>query len=129
MPLKFHRKLYRQLKNQLQSFFLILALAVFNGRELIHPLLHAHHREISLNHAQYQAGRPRDIKKTDSVTKAVALEAVCPICSFTTHQATQTLTIQTELINCKVLVYSQPCKSLSFYSSIKPVSRGPPSAF
>jgi len=111
-------------QNKLQFFFLILALAVFAGQGLIHPLFHSH-QQAGATYSRYRTGQ-KELKRAERLSKNVSVESSCPICGSVTHKTTKTADIQAELIGCENSNYSQSCESFSFYFHIKPVSRGPP---
>lgn len=125
------KRLYLQImkfQNKLQFFFLALALAVFTGQELIHPLFHDHcsHEETIASHFQSQSGNRDEVKETGKSASEIDYEADCPICNSISNKNAETASIQAELDSCGISNYSQSCESFCFLSYHKPVSRGPP---
>jgi len=114
-------------QNKLQFFFLILASVIFCGQELVHPVFHAH-QEMSSCYSQHQPGSSEELKATDNFTQVTFFKLTCPICNSVVNKSTLALNVQAQLVNYSSLTYSQLCKSFSFNSCSKPVSRGPPTA-
>jgi len=114
-------------KNKLHILFLILALAVFTGQELLHPVFHAH-RETDLPCFEHQSSKTEEFKETGKYTKDNSFKLICPICNSIANKSTHTTAVQSKLIDYNSLTYSQTRESFSFNTHIKPVSRGPPVA-
>jgi hypothetical protein len=114
-----------KIQNKLQFFFLALALTIFTGQELIHPIFHSHH-ETSSAYSRYQTGKPEELKRTEKSTRNVSVKLTCPICSSVTSKTAENADIQAELIGCEKSNYSQSAESFCFLSYIKAVSRAPP---
>lgn len=114
-------------QNKLQFFFLILAFAIFCGRELVHPVFHAH-QKINSYYSQCQSDNSEELKTADNFTRDAFFKYICPICNSAANKATLALGVQEKLVNYNSLTCAQLCESFSFPSCDKPVSRGPPTA-
>jgi len=107
-------------QNKVNLFFLILAIVIFYGHELVYSVFYAYAETCPF---YSQSDEKLKTKCAANVTYDILHKKTCRVCK-SIHPSN----FEAQLINYIFSTYSQLCESFLFHFCNKPLSRGPPTA-